>query len=728
MRRAGLILFALVVFGTLLLTACQVDDASEEEDAYPPRQTYYEPFETPADVAEHGGYLVGQMDDAFVRGFTDNGYWLGEGNNLFVPAKHVVHPEHGTIEFWICPKNRWHDGALHHILSIGSLAGFSISKDPIHGDLRVTLQGKSMNFARPEPFVGPVQQYRWRSGWNHVALTWRNLGFGDAGELVLIINGEVRNQMVDKLPRIDTNDPIILGGLEPGTAPDAIIDELKIYNYSRPYWEFQNVAEPYELDPPFPLRIYPTPQPVGLLPGEGFALTSDTRIVVGPDVYSDMLYALERFNDVVERRFGFRCELERSGTVYRTENVIAVGTLEDNGFLARLNDTHKLPATSDNPGPSGYLIEVLPDGIAVAGGNYAGAVKGLMSLAMLVDQHAQGVLPNYLVVDFPDMPFRATVLSVPEGLDEELKLRMLFFASLGLSHVVIDTDDFFDMDDPLIVARVRELFDFARSVGLDPVPLLPGISRAAKLIEKCAEAGVDCSEDGAPDTYCPNEPFVYTLLKRAVANIVTDLTPSAIHIGHDDIKTFNKDDRCKDAALSPAELFVEDIDRHKQIIRSLSAGMDILVWWDMINPMHNGSRLTKKAPGADAPDPPDILAIAPRDVIWCPWKDVNYDQLMQFLFPMLTYFTLSEGMWGEYTAGPTRDDTYGAYAWIRHGRDFNAIGFLNRPMTDEPLGSVDWLSLPAAAEFAWSYNTPFDPEEVWYDYAWLNERYGVLSE
>ena len=38
----------------------------------------------------------------------------------------------------------------------------------------------------------------------------------------------------------------------------------------------------------------------------------------------------------------------------------------------------------------------------------------------------------------------------------------------------------------------------------------------------------------------------------------------------------------------------------------------------------------------------------------------------------------------------------------------------------------NWLSLPVAAEFAWSYYTPFDPSEVWYDYATNNQTYGGL--
>lgn len=709
----------------LLILSCGPGQTGKDSNAGE-EQTLFESFESVETIAQNNGYLIGNTKDAFVGGLEGEGFWMGAGNQIAYPAQSIINPEHGAIDFWVCVKNRWNDGKLYNLLSIGSLRGFSISKDT-DDDIRLMLHGKGIGFMKDEPFVGEVYEYQWRAGWNHIAVTWRKLGFGDKGELVLIVNGEVRNQMVGKLPRIDTFDPLIIGQLETGKAPNAIIDNLKIYNYHKPYWDFLDVTKPYELAPLYPVNIYPTHHPIGLLPGNGFSISESTKIVVGKEVAESMEYALDIFNNTIEGTYGYRLKVIADTDFSGETDFIVVGNSENNTLLSRVNEQYKIPSNEENPGAGGYVVEILPDtGIAVAGADYTGSIKGLLVLQQLISQHSEGYFPRYLLVDFPDFPFRATVVKGGDLLTNELKLRLLYFIALGLSHVVFETDAYFDLDDPLIAARVKDCFDFAHDVGLQPIPLIHSMSDAKKLIEKCAEDGIDCSEGGFENTYCPNEPYVYVILTSVINDVITLVHPDYIHIGHDDIRVFNKDQRCLDAALSPAELYVQDIERIKEIVHARDTSIKLMAWWDMINPLHYGFQLLEKAPIEDAPDPPNIVEIAPRDLVWCPYMDAGIDPLLQFLFPMLTLWSLNEGQWGDYVAGPSRDDVGGAYAWMRHGKDMGVIGFLNRPMTTKTLTSDNWLSLPAASEFAWSYYEPFAPEDVWYDFALLNESYGGL--
>ena len=725
MIRASRLPVLMIILLPFLIFSCALDDTDEDSDSNQ-RQNLVENFESVTSIENHNGFFTGQTADAFVDGLEGNGYWMGSGNRIAYTAQSFINPEQGAIEFWICVKNRWNDGKLYNLLSVGSLRGFSISKDT-DDDIRLMLHGKGIGFMKDTPFVGEVYEYQWRAGWNHIAVTWRNLGFGDKGELVLIINGEVRNQMVGKLPRIDVFDPLYIGEMETGNAPNAIIDNLKIYNRHKPYWEFLDVTKPYETAPKYPINLYPTPKPIGLLPGDGFWISETTKLIVGESVSESMGFALDNFNDAIEETYGFRLEVTTDSKFSGETDFIVVGTLENNKFLSSVNDQYKIPANQENPGADGYVLEVIPNsGIAVAGADYAGSIKGLLMLRQLVPQHESGYYPRYLLVDFPDFPFRGTVVKGGDLLTNEMKLRLLYFKALGLSHVVFETDAYFDLDDPLISARVKDCFDFARDVGLEPIPLIHSLSDAKKLIEKCAGDGIDCSEGGFENTYCPNEPHVYVILTTVINQVITLVHPNYIHIGHDDVRVFNQDDRCIEAELSPAELYVNDIERIKQIIFVRNTGIKLLAWWDMINPYHYGFKLDEKAPGEDAPDPPDIVQIAPRDLIWCPYMDASLDPLLEFIYPMLTMWGLEEGQWGDYVAGPTRDDSGGAYAWIRHGKDMGIIGFLNRPMADKTLDADCWLSLPAAAEYSWSYYEPFYPENVWYDYSFLNTSYGGL--
>ncbi len=716
--------FLFMSFILLSLFSCGPGETGEEDKALP-RQVFNESFDSADSVELHNGILVGETGKAFTPGFEGAGYWLGDGNRLIYPASGIIHPEHGSIEFWICPKNRWHDGQTRQILAVGSMTAFSIVKAGDSDELRVTLHGKSIDFYEEEPFLGRTYKHQWRSGWNHVAVTWRNLGSGPAGEMVLIINGEVRNQMVAKLPRIDNHDPLIIGELETGKAADAIIDELKIYNYSKPYWEYTNVTAGYELAPSYQLEVYPTLHPPGVLFGQGFAINSETKIIVGDGVFDQMAFALSALNDAIEQTYGFRCETGRASEFFSRDNFIAIGTSSNNNLLNIILGEYKIPANEKNPGPDGYILEVVKDGIVIAGGDYGGSIKGLLTLAQLIRQHFEGYFPGYLIVDYPDMPYRGTEVMEGDLLTNELKTRLLYFKAMGLSHVVFNTDAYFDLDDELIAGRINATFDFAGSVGLDPVPLINGYSHSAKIIEKCADVGIDCSEDGAEQTYTPAEPYVYEVLTKAINNTITLLEPDYIHIGHDEIRVFNKDDRTIALGLSPAELYQNDMNRIIDIIHARDGGIQVMAWFDMLNPLHHGMLLAENAPGSDEP-PPALRTIASREVIWCPYMDGSIDQALQEFYPLLTLMELNQGMFGQYVTGPTKTDMIGAYWWIIYGEEYKAIGFLNRVMVKEELSSEKWFSLPVAAEFAWSLYTPFEREEVWYDYADNNETYGGL--
>jgi Glycosyl hydrolase family 20, domain 2/Concanavalin A-like lectin/glucanases superfamily len=711
---------ALLWIVSLFLFSCGPGDTGNDESRSP-KITLHESFDSVSAMQSHGAILNGEGSSALIPGIDGTGFWLGAGSFVTYPAKGKIHPEHGTVEFWVCPKSRWNDGTLKHLLTIGDRESFSLVKGE-NDDLELTLHGKTIGFYVDNSMLGEHPPYQWRSGWNHVAITWRELDTDDNGELVLMVNGVVRNYMVDELPRIGLDSPIVLGGITAGTEPNAIFDELKIYNYHRPYTDFLNVTSGLQLDPPKQLQIYPQPHAAGLLSDEEFFLTSETKLVVAGSENGALLEALDRFNDRIDAAFGFRLEVTTVEGYVDGAPFIAVGTIASNGLLKSLASSRKIPATVSNPGPHGYILEVFPDGIAVAGSDYSGAVKGLLSLAMLLEQHYDRRVMHYLLVDYPDMPFRATVIRDGDSLTEELADRLVYFAAMGLSHLVVDSSAYFDLDDPVVAARIDEVFTFARNLGMEPVPLVNGYSNSERLIEICTEEGVDCSEGQNKTHYCPCEPHVYDVMRRTLENTIDLLDPAMIHLGHDNIKAFNQDPRCAPFNWSPAEIYVKDIERIRAIITELNPEIDILIWYDMINSMHHGGRLAESKPNGEPS--PAIGDIAPKDVIWCPYGNASIDPLLGFIYPLITFMGLEAELWGRYTGGPTGRDMDGAFSWIRNGFEFGAIGFLNRPESTALLDHRSWRALPVAAELAWSYWMPPEHDQFWYDFSENNEEYG----
>ena len=717
------VIASLLMLAALLFSACgpgiTQSELSEDEN-----MTLYLPLDSYDQIRDRALY-AGVSTRSFAPGLVDSAYWMGDNSLLSFPARSVIHPEHGTIEFWVCPKSRWNDGRFKTLVSLGGEGAFSLSISPNLDDLRLTLHGESVGIAPDDSATDEQVRYQWRAGWTHIAAIWQHLGSGEHGELKILIDGKVVGRKTGKFPRIDTSDPMIIGAVKDGTAPYALIDELRVFNYAREESEYGNVTGQFEQEHTEKIQIFPTPHRPGLLNDPGFVIDADTLVVVSPEQELYLTNALDVLNDAVDQVYGFRLEIvtDRSGA---SGNVIAAGIAEENTALARLVSTRKIHADGTNPGPGGYVLEISSDGVAIAGSDFSGVIKGILSMTQIIRQFNDFDIPPLLLIDYPDMAFRATVITGDVNFDEELKGRIRFFAALGLSHLLFENDMYYFLDQADYAERLSEIFSYCRSLGVEPVPLINLWSKSAPIIELCADDGVDCAEAGSETIYCPCEPYTYTVVERVIESVISRLKPVAIHIGHDDITAINKDYRCLAFDLSPAELFFRDLSIIKNIVEEAGSTAEIMAWWDMLSPWQNRWRLELPSPSGELP--PDIDAKAPRDIVWCAGGYYGQDPLWQQLMPFVTMGYMSDLQWGDYLAGPVSDDMSGAYHWIRYGMAFGAKGFLHRSNTAEPLSDSHWDALPVAAEYAWSYYVPYTPEyseiAFWYDFTDILRSYG----
>ncbi len=90
--------------------------------------------------------------------------------------------------------------------------------------------------------------------------------------------------------------------------------------------------------------------------------------------------------------------------------------------------------------------------------------------------------------------------------------------------------------------------------------------------------------------YCPNEPLVYEIMRKAVTETVRLLRPRYLHIGHDEIYRMGTDSRCVKAGRSNAENLAMEMKRLLEFARQVDPKVQIMLWADMLNPYHNGKR------------------------------------------------------------------------------------------------------------------------------------------
>lgn len=726
----GVCVVFLALLAAFAVSACAGDDDDDDDDGG--ELVWSLDFESADDLATKGVALVADdADAAFVPGLTGNAIALGEGVQLVAPAIGRVPRANGTLEMWVLPKVVWHDGVKRHLLAIGDETNFAIFKDGVKNKPVFSIGGAGVTPQDDRPVLDYYgfsirKPWIWRSGWTHIAVTWKGVGDRDHDAVRrLYLDGSLVAEMRGPVSGFDADVPILLGGLQSGTAPDALVDDLRVWNRAKSASEIYARGFRADVQNPYKLEIVPEPHPTGFRPEAGFVPNADTVIALPPDQMSRYLDVATFLQDAIERMTGARPALAPSADVTGIDNVIAIGTLADNGVLRAMNDARFLP-TGGVPGS--YLLEVSASGIAVAGADFAGAMYGAGSLLRVVNQHANAdAIPAITVADRPDFPIRGTVVENLMPLTDEAKRRIRYLGELKLTHLVIPGDWYFDLDNEFVRDQGAELFEFVRAHGMEPVPAFSWYGHADRVIAECALRGYDCAEGTSDDT-CPLVEGMYTdILEPMLANIRDALAPTAIHIGHTDIAAFNVNPVCAAAAKSPAELFAYSVGEVTRRVRSQLPGAHVFVWADMIASMQNGSRLAAPAPGENPPAPPSVYGLIPRDdgITWCAWF-ANGSAILNYVYAFTTFNEFRAAGIASYVGGPGGDNVSQSFMWMKNADDFGGAGFIGKPTAATPDDFADprWSWLPATEELAWSLWTPDGVEDLFYDFGEMNAAYG----
>ena len=197
-------------------------------------------------------------------------------------------------------------------------------------------------------------------------------------------------------------------------------------------------------------------------------------------------------------------------------------------------------------------------------------------------------------------------------------------------------------------------------------------------------------------TCCPSEPLYRAFMRKTIHDVIRELKPKYLHIGHDEARFFNRDQRCSDQKMSNEELFVDDIKRMHQYALEADPNVRVMMWDDAINPYQNGPSLKTS----------DAAKYLPKDIIVNVWwyGDSGWEKLMD---ASMDYFL---GLDFDTTGSP----------WFRIPNAWHWAELLNS-LKEHPktLGVIytswatdtPWAALELTAEHAWSFNKPpYTPE------------------
>ncbi len=193
-------------------------------------------------------------------------------------------------------------------------------------------------------------------------------------------------------------------------------------------------------------------------------------------------------------------------------------------------------------------------------------------------------------------------------------------------------------------------------------------------------------------TCCPSEPLYDQFMRKSIANVVEKLNPAYLHIGHDEPRFFNRDQRCTDRHLSSAALFADAIKRIHASAKAANPAIRLMMWDDAINPYQNGPHLGTS----------DVAPMLPRDIVINVWWYDTFDLETQLDKSVAYFMDL-----GFDTTGSPWFRIPNAWRWAElfsaHKNNPKALGIIYTSWGGVP---DPWGALEFTAEHAWSFGKP----------------------
>jgi hexosaminidase len=187
--------------------------------------------------------------------------------------------------------------------------------------------------------------------------------------------------------------------------------------------------------------------------------------------------------------------------------------------------------------------------------------------------------------------------------------------------------------DILTQDEVRELVEYGRYRGLEVYPEVPTLSHTDYICMAYPEIA-ERDNDPYPDTYCPNHPDTYKIVFDIMEEIIDVFNPKVINIGHDELYTAAKCERCRD--FYPYELYVKDITTIYEWLKA--RGIRTMMWAEKLLPVitekgkeYGGTGGRHFRDGVEIEAHPELYHCQfhlPRDIIMLHWYysfGIQYD-------------------------------------------------------------------------------------------------------
>lgn len=442
--------------------------------------------------------------------------------------------------------------------------------------------------------------------------------------------------------------------------------------------------------------IFPVPQQMQLTK-DVFTIDETITIIVPQNTTKNDLFLARFLVRELSDKYGIAVKIESRSDIPKDKKVVIMGKF-DNFLIQGYCKDNEIEISGKVPGKEGYLLQVTPKILVIAGSDDQGAFYGLQSLRQLIDAGGGKEIQGLKVRDWPNFPFRAIRLYVPGPENMAFFKRFMrdFMALYKYNKVIIEfncmrldkhpeanagwiefskymqytrsnstegikgeekNSSHFDAGDGYMIEKydVKSLVEFANENFLEVIPEIPSLTHGYYLLTRHPELA-EYPGDRWPDTYCPSNPKSYELMFDVYEEYIDVIKPKMIHIGHDEWwgAPLGVCPLCKGKDFS--ELFAGDIIKIHDYLAA--KGIKIAMWGDYLlesvrnkGPQNRTSSTGVKYQTPGAMRPEIVKDKIPKDILVLNWFWIDQEkekELKNFGFKQIYgNFTPNISNWSE---------------------------------------------------------------------------------
>ncbi len=328
-----------------------------------------------------------------------------------------------------------------------------------------------------------------------------------------------------------------------------------------------------------PQLIFPEPKQT-VNTGTGMPLDARVSIAVPTRASEHDLFLARALVAELSDWYGIAMPIEHLSHLPAGKHVVLMGTFA-NPLVKEYVARHKLDVTAKSPGPEGYVLQIEPEAVVVAGSDDRGAFHGYQSFRQVIAASTPGKpMPGLRVRDWPHQAFRGVKIFMPGRENIPFFKRFIadFMALYKFNQLVLEVNagmrfdrhpelnagwiDFakdhvytrrdrpggprgewqdsthYDTADGRVLEKdeVADLVRWSRRHHIDVVAEVPSLSHSYYLLTRHRELA-DYPKAEWPDAYCPSDPRSRKLLFDVFDELIDVIKPSIVHIGRDEWRT-----------------------------------------------------------------------------------------------------------------------------------------------------------------------------------------------